>query len=267
MQLMISVRDADEAEAALDGGCDLLDIKEPTLGSLGAASPEVWSDILVRWETIRAERTLAEPTQCSGVSVAWGELPDAESLLVGGGMSGWLESVVTRLRYVKVGLADQRDRHDTRERLRTLFRAIPPGPEIVLAVYADADRANAPQPDEVLSLALTLRSEGIPVAGLLVDTFDKRHGGLLDLWTLDRLRTFRDRVKVANFFCALGGSLAVTDVPTVATVSPEIVAFRTAATDGVRNGPVQRNRVDELRTALDQLSLDNISAKPARRFV
>ena len=36
-RLLISVRDLDEAQAALHGGCDILDIKEPHRGSLGMA--------------------------------------------------------------------------------------------------------------------------------------------------------------------------------------------------------------------------------------
>ena len=36
-QLLVSVRDAVEAAAALQGDCDLLDVEDPTRGSLGMA--------------------------------------------------------------------------------------------------------------------------------------------------------------------------------------------------------------------------------------
>ena len=39
-KLLVSVRDVSEAEAALAGGADWIDLKEPQAGSLGAVCPE-----------------------------------------------------------------------------------------------------------------------------------------------------------------------------------------------------------------------------------
>src|SRR4051812_47948913 len=41
MELLVSVRSAKEVEAALAGGADIIDAKEPSRGSLGAVSPKV----------------------------------------------------------------------------------------------------------------------------------------------------------------------------------------------------------------------------------
>ena len=41
MQLLVSVRDEIEAEAAVAGGADIIDAKEPLAGALGAVSCEV----------------------------------------------------------------------------------------------------------------------------------------------------------------------------------------------------------------------------------
>ncbi len=41
-KLLVSVRSVDEAEMVLEAGVDLIDVKEPRSGSLGAALPEVW---------------------------------------------------------------------------------------------------------------------------------------------------------------------------------------------------------------------------------
>ena len=61
-RLLVSVRNADEARAAIAGGCDILDVKEPNHGSLGLAS---LSDI----ESINREAT----KQAVPCSVALGE--------------------------------------------------------------------------------------------------------------------------------------------------------------------------------------------------
>ena len=62
--LLVSVRDAQEAEAALRGGASLIDVKEPLHGSLGAALPEVWREI---------RAAVPRDITCSA---ALGELPD-----------------------------------------------------------------------------------------------------------------------------------------------------------------------------------------------
>ncbi|MDP7303223.1 MAG: (5-formylfuran-3-yl)methyl phosphate synthase, partial [Pirellulaceae bacterium] len=44
-ELLVSVRDANEAQQALAGGADVIDVKEPARGALGAADPEVWHHV------------------------------------------------------------------------------------------------------------------------------------------------------------------------------------------------------------------------------
>src|SRR5262245_51567751 len=40
MQLLVSVSSAEEVRAAIDGGADIIDAKDPALGPLGAVSPD-----------------------------------------------------------------------------------------------------------------------------------------------------------------------------------------------------------------------------------
>ena len=45
-KLLVSVRSAGEARSALAGGADLIDVKEPSRGPLGAADPAVIRDVI-----------------------------------------------------------------------------------------------------------------------------------------------------------------------------------------------------------------------------
>ena len=45
-QLLVSVRSVAEAESALLGGAGLIDMKEPSRGSLGRIGPEIMQDIV-----------------------------------------------------------------------------------------------------------------------------------------------------------------------------------------------------------------------------
>ena len=42
--LLVSVRSVEEARAAVEGGCAVLDVKEPSRGPLGMADPQVIRD-------------------------------------------------------------------------------------------------------------------------------------------------------------------------------------------------------------------------------
>ena len=44
--LLVSVRDVTEAAGVLSAGVDLVDVKEPAAGSLGAAAPGVWKQVV-----------------------------------------------------------------------------------------------------------------------------------------------------------------------------------------------------------------------------
>ena len=45
-KLLVSVRSSHEAQMAIDVGVDVIDIKEPSAGALGAASPAVIHEIV-----------------------------------------------------------------------------------------------------------------------------------------------------------------------------------------------------------------------------
>lgn len=44
--LLVSVRNAIEAQTAVAGGAQLIDVKEPFAGSLGAASVAQWQEVI-----------------------------------------------------------------------------------------------------------------------------------------------------------------------------------------------------------------------------
>ena len=88
--LLISVRSRQEAETVITAcpDLDILDIKEPNTGALGAASRQVWLDI-------------AEiPLDNTALSVALGDLNDVHL--------NALADLPKNTQYAKVGLADQR---------------------------------------------------------------------------------------------------------------------------------------------------------------
>lgn len=213
-KLLVSIRSVGEALAAIQGGCEILDIKEPRNGSLGAADP---GTIAVICEAVaKSERPLP-------VSVALGELtewPDDRPVL----------SLPGNVAFAKLGLSRCRDRPDWQSRwadLRERFNATAAGELSWIAVlYADAVAAS-PNPESLISAAAQTGCRGV-----LVDTFSKQQGRLFDHVTRQQLTFWRDAAHASGLLFAIAGSLRESDLPTLKDIAPDIIAVRGAVCRG-----------------------------------
>ena len=230
-QLLVSVRDAAEARAALAGGADVIDVKEPARGPLGAADPAAWDAVL------------AAVAGRVPVSAALGEAAQWENAAA-------VPAVPAGLAFVKLGLrglglrgtnwaadwAAARGRFDA--------AAGRPLPWVAVA-YADARSASAPGPNAVLAAA---GPAGCGV--LLVDTFLKDGRGLFDHLGDETVTALCGAAKARGLTVALAGSLRPDDLPRAAACGAAILAVRGAACDGDRTGRVSAAKVRALRDAL-----------------
>lgn len=211
MKLLVSVRSVEEAEEALRGGADLVDVKEPSRGSLGNADKGV------------IEQIVAKMAGRAVLSAAMGELRDA---IENGPLSDSLD-------YLKWGLADCLE-FPWRERL--LQRRAAMQATIVPTAYADYQRAEAPSLAEVVEF---VQNNGFRV--LLIDTWGK-DGSNLFSWIEERpLLTLVDQLKRTGIQVALAGSLTHRDVPMLQRIEPAWVAVRGAVCDGGD----RKSRIDE----------------------
>jgi len=233
-KLLVSVRSAIEAQAAIAGGAAVVDVKEPLRGPLGRASADVARQVRLAVD----ERV--------PVSVALGELndwftPEAPVLIAwaGGGMA-----------YVKLGLSNARPGWQERWQLlrHQLAAACPRAPGWVAVVYADWQAARAPHPDEVIREAVEVDA----CQGVLFDTWDKSGSSPLDAsW-----KETTDRVREAGRLLALAGRIDVGAIEKLATLEPDIIAVRGAAcVGGNRLGMIDVERVGHLARAAARMNL------------
>ena len=108
-------------------------------------------------------------------------------------------------------------------------------------VYADWKTASSPSPDEVLSVA---RQSGC--CTILVDTFDKSGGSLLDLWKLPATGNFIERSHADRLRIALAGRLTLDDIACLLPLQPDWVGVRGAVCVGGREGILSSERVRQL---------------------
>lgn len=215
-RLLVSVRNVDEARAALEGGADLIDVKEPARGPLGRAD----ADVLQAVVRFVKQRRL--------VSAACGDLEPASAA-----------PSVAGLNFVKWGLAQLRHA-DWQAALITAGSNLPEGCQPVAVAYADADNAHSPAVDDVLRFAISRRWP------LLVDTFEKQGQTLVDWLGSVQVAQLVHSCQQADIPVALAGALTTQAIQTL-TVWPDWIAVRSAACrSGQREQSVCGQRVREL---------------------
>jgi hypothetical protein len=226
VRLLVSVTDAAEARLAVAGGVDIVDVKNPAEGSLGAPAPGVI-------ERVREEVPAELP-----VSVALGDLPalpgTAALAAVGAARSG--------AAYVKVGLWGAATEDDAAAVLRA---ALAGGVPVIAGAYADAERVETP-PLGPHSLVAAAGAAG--VAGCLLDTAVKDGRGLLEWMDPDALAALVAEAHAAGLVVALAGALRAEDLPAIRETGADIAGVRSAACrDGLRTAPIDPDRIARLR--------------------
>jgi (5-formylfuran-3-yl)methyl phosphate synthase len=230
MKLLVSVVDAGEARAAAAAGADIIDVKNPAEGSLGAPAPAVIA-------AIRAAVPAALP-----VSAAIGDMPN----LPGTAALAALGAAHSGAAFVKVGLWGASTESDAVALLRTVRDAAPEA-VVVAGAYADARRVpHAPLAPELLPRV----ARGASVDVCLLDTAVKDGRGLLDWLAPDALTALVDEAHELGMEVALAGALRAEDLPVVQATGADIAGVRSAACgDGRRSGPLEAARVRALRAA------------------
>jgi dihydroneopterin aldolase len=219
MTLMLaSVTSPAEAETVRAGGADIIDMKNPSDGALGALDQAVAAEIV----RVVAGRKLV--SAAAGTSHA---SPDM-AVAVAGAMAA------TGVDYVKVGLANGPAGVEFVQALGSLAGRI----RLVGVLFAD--RA----PD--LALVTLMSRNGF--AGAMLDTAMKGHGRLLDYMNVAALQEFVDRCRTEGLMCGLAGSLEAPDVPRLLSIHPDSLGFRGALCRGrVRAAEIDRAAVRLIR--------------------
>ena len=173
MRLLASVRSANEVPAAVSGGADIIDAKEPSRGSLGAVSPEVFARIQARvpldLELSAALGDVTTPLEVHTSMTALGVAPRLTPIFLKLGFSA-----VSRPRQIRALL----------ELACSAAREMEnPSPRVIAVAYADHETAGCADPGTIWDAA-----GEAGVAGVLMDTWSKGSRHLFDWIEPDRVR-------------------------------------------------------------------------------
>jgi uncharacterized protein (UPF0264 family) len=239
MKLLVSCANETEARAAIAGGADIIDAKNPKEGTLGATFP---------W-TVRGIKAIAGKAE---VSCTLGDLPN----LPGSVSLAALGAAATGVDYVKVGLGGVKTRDDAVHLLRGAVKAAKdfnPAVKVVAAGYADAERIGSISPLVMPEVADEANADVV-----MVDTALKNGENLFTFLTKREIGQIVDAAHERGLQAALAGSMKKELFPNVYALHADIVGVRGAAcTNKDRiNGQVTAEAVGELAATLKRLQAE-----------
>jgi len=237
--LLVSVASVAEARAALSGGADVIDAKDPGRGALGPVALDVLRAIA---DEVGGRRPLSAALGDATSTIA---TEDAARAYADAGAH-----------VVKIGLAGVADPSRAFELLRAAARGARAGGGRAVAVsYADAGKALPPH-------ALVAVAAAAGVEGVLLDTTDKAGPALPEMVTGDALARWVRGAHDAGLWAAVAGRLTAATLPCAWRAGADVVGVRSAACDGGRLGSVSSGRVRALRALLVAGELRPAAAGP-----
>lgn len=240
-QLLVSIRDTAEAELVNQCNITIVDVKEPNLGSLGAATPEILKAI---------SRIISQPQT---LSFAAGELsewlsPSGQAFNKSPGR--YYENVWNSFDYIKLGLAGAtRDDYDWQAQLRLFFSEIPRDTKTkpVVVSYLDFQSSHSPSPHDLIDFASSIDA----CSTILFDTFDKTQNSLASQ-SQTLLTDLIAKARLQSLTTVLAGSIT-TDCLNAALISqPDFIGVRGAVCDSLRTDSIIPDRVNEFVRLLQQ---------------
>jgi (5-formylfuran-3-yl)methyl phosphate synthase len=224
-RLLASVTGPEEAELAIRGGADLVDLKDPASGALGALPIQTICAILTR-VACRAQ-----------TSATIGDLPADPGLV----LDAVRATAATGVDYVKVGFFSEAHVRYCLPVVADLTRQAASGPAIVAVLFAD----RSPPIADLTPFAQA------SCAGVMLDTADKGNGRLLDCLTQETLAAFVRQAQGMRLLCGLAGSLRLADIPVLLPLGPNYLGFRGALCDsGQRARTLDPERLRAVREAI-----------------
>jgi len=228
MKLLVSPINREEAIITSNGGADIIDVKNPKEGSLGANFPWVIRDVK---EAVNGKQP---------ISAAIGDFnfkPGTAALTA-------LGAAVAGADYIKIGLYDIQTEEQAFELLTGVVRAVKdydPRKRVVASGYSDYERINSISP--MLLPAIAARA-GADV--VMVDTGVKDGKSTFEFMSEEELVKFVGLGHENGLQVAVAGSLKFEDLSLLEAIGPDIIGVRGMVCGGDRSTSIKQDLVEKL---------------------
>jgi len=223
--LLASVTSAAEARAVHAAGADVIDLKDPRRGALGALPAAVIGTIVAALDgRCVLSATIGDDAECADVR------------------ERVQRTAALGVDFVKVGLGGAR--REQRSLLAVLGTEAARGTALVAVLFADRER----------DATLVARCADAGLRGVMLDTADKRAGGLRRLWSDVQLGAFVAAARRARLLVGLAGSLGIDDVDPLLALAPDYLGFRGAlCRAGERRAGIDPGALRALRARIPKM--------------
>lgn len=221
-RLLASVANKHEAMLALEAGVDIIDLKDPREGALGALQATAIREVI---ELVGGRNI---------VSATIGDLPMQHDAV----MYGVEHTFQLGVDIVKVGFFDTGDRDSCINGLAKLAaREI----KIVAVLFAD----------QIPNFGLLNTFQEAGLYGVMLDTAAKNEKGLMDYLAPGEIARFLKLAKSHHLISGLAGALQLRHIPELSSLGPDYLGFRTALCENSeRKNRLSRNRLIEAQNLL-----------------
>ena len=232
MKLLVSPINVTEAKAVLDGGADIVDVKNPKEGSLGANFP---------WMIRAVVDMVGSKKPVSATIGDFNFKPGTASLAALGAAASGAD-------YIKIGLYDIQTTDQAEELLSNVVRSIKgydSNKFAVAAAYADYRRINSISP-------LLLPEVGAKVGAdvVMIDTGIKDGRSLFEFMSEEELTRFVDDARDLGLTTALAGTIKFEDLDVLRRINPDILGIRGVVCGGDRNDEIKQELVEEFKSKM-----------------
>ncbi len=237
MKVLISIRSFEELIPAIEGGADIIDLKNPSEGSLGASFP--W--LIKKIRNHGNDFTL---------SVAIGDMPN----LPGTAALAASGAATCGADIVKVGLLGPCSFKEGITLLKSVVKAVKEVNQNILVVGAGYGDSKIFNGIESLDIPTICNSAGADVA--MLDTYIKDGRKLFHYINSEQLRKFVNKAHEFQLLAALAGSIEPKDIYSLYDLGADVIGFRGAVCSGSdrENGVLEINRVRKIVEISQNLS-------------
>ena len=228
MKLLVSVTNLEEAIIAYECKADIIDVKNPEEGSLGASHPN-----LVR----KIRDTIGKNPE---ISVTLGDLP----YLPGTASFAALGAISAGANYVKAGLRGCNKIEYALKMSEDIVKAAEGSrAKVILSAYADFTDFDGLNPSLLPKIAKKVNAEGI-----LVDILHKGENKVFHYLNEETLALLSSESSDYGIISALAGGLEKEDVPEVSKLGFSILGVRRAVCRRAKSGhyDIKNELVSEL---------------------
>lgn len=221
-QLLISVTTVQEAQLAIENGVDIIDLKDPNAGALGALP-------LSQIETVVAYVNGEKP-----ISATIGDLPMQAELI----FDSVIRLASTKVDFIKIGFFQTEDYQPVLDKLKTITAK---GVRLVAVLFAEFEYSD--------NLIHAIKNAGF--SGIMLDTAQKN--GATFMYYLTAIKCKKIAKKVLNFEMSFGlaGSLQLQHIVAVKRFNPTYMGFRGGVcADNVRISSLNAGKIKAIRDAL-----------------